>query len=105
MYVLNDFFNALRLFVQTHAELDIDIKLPMLNHHINGHIRFYSTKNLQNLVEKLVEDLTIVERCSWSSDYLSIWLKTELWASTVMKEILTSGCKYGCNNDHKGTVK
>ncbi|XP_060837255.1 DALR anticodon-binding domain-containing protein 3 [Rhopalosiphum padi] len=104
MYVLNDFFNALRLFVQTHAELDIDIKMPMLNHHINGHIRFYSTKNLQNLVEKLVEDLTIVERCSWSSDYLSIWLKKELWASTVMKEILTSGCKYGCNNDHKGTV-
>ncbi|XP_026813268.1 DALR anticodon-binding domain-containing protein 3 [Rhopalosiphum maidis] len=104
MYVLNDFFNALRLFVQTHAGLDIDIKLPMLNHRINGHIRFYSTKNLQNLVEKLVEDLTIIERCSWSSGYLSIWLKKELWASTVMKDVLTSGCKYGCNIDHKGTV-
>jgi len=44
MYILNDFYKALRLFVQTHAELDIDIKLPMLKHHINGHIRFYSTK-------------------------------------------------------------
>jgi len=52
-----------------------------------------------------VEELKIVERCSWSSDYLSIWLKKELWVSTVMKEILMSGCKYGCNDDHKGTVK
>lgn len=52
-----------------------------------------------------MEDLKIVERCSWSSDYLSIWLKKELWVSTVMKEILMSGCKYGSNDDHKGTVK
>lgn len=52
-----------------------------------------------------MEDLKIVERCSWSSDYLSIWLKKELWVSTVMKEILISGRKYGSNDDHKGTVK
>ncbi|XP_025197575.1 DALR anticodon-binding domain-containing protein 3-like [Melanaphis sacchari] len=104
MYILNDFFKALRLFVQTHAELDIDIKFPTSKHHINGHIRFYSTKNLQNLVEKLVEDLIIVECCSWSSNYLSIWLKKEVWASTVMKEILMSGCKYGSNDDHKDTA-
>jgi len=52
-----------------------------------------------------VEDLTIVERCSWTSDYTSIWLKKELFTSTVMKEILISGCKYGSNDEHQGTVK
>lgn len=104
MYILENFYKALRLFVRTHVDLDIDIKLPMMKHHINGHIRFYSTKDLQNVVEKLVEDLTIVERCSWSSDYTSIWLKKELWTSTVMKEILISGCKYGSNDDHQSTV-
>lgn len=104
MSILNNFYKELRLFVRTHVELDIDIKLPMIKHHINGHIRFYSTKDLQNLVERLVKDLTFVERCSWSPDYMSIWLKKELWTSTVIKEILISGCKYGSNNEHKGTV-
>ncbi|CAI6366367.1 unnamed protein product [Macrosiphum euphorbiae] len=104
MYILENFYKELRLLYGPHVELDIDIKLPAMKHHINGHIRFYSTKDLQNVVEKLVEDLTIVERCSWSSDYTSIWLKKELWTSTVMKEILISGCKYGSNDDHQGTV-
>ncbi|KAL5240793.1 hypothetical protein ACI65C_008203 [Semiaphis heraclei] len=104
MYIMDNFYKALRIFVRTHMELDIDIKLPTIKHHINGDIRFYSTKDLRKLVEKLVEDLTIVERCSWSLNYTSIWLKKELWTSTVMKETLLSGCKYGSNDEHQGTI-
>jgi len=44
MYIMDNFYKALRMFVRTHIELDIDIKLPTIKHHINGDIRFYSTK-------------------------------------------------------------
>lgn len=130
MCVLNDFNKSLRSFVRTHAALDIDVKLPTIKQRVNGHVRFYSAKvsntshwkldlvclnalnqhliavfqDLQDLIEKLTENLKTIDRCSYSPDYVSIWLKKDLWTSEVVKEILTSGHNYGRNEVYKGTV-
>lgn len=133
MYVLNDFNTALRSFVLAHAGLDIDIKFPTVKQHTNGHVRFYSPKvseinktlywctgtylywypdclfflflqDLQNLVQKLTDDLTVIDRCMYVPDYFSIWLKKELWTSSVIREILGCGCKYGHSDKYKPIV-
>lgn len=104
MYVLNDFDRALRLFIHDHAALDVDIKLSTDRQRFNGHVRFYSAKHLQYLVEKLTDEFTTVERCSYCSNYMSIWLKKELWTSAVVRQILDMGCRYGRNEELKGTV-
>lgn len=51
-----------------------------------------------------MKNFTIVDRCLWSPQYVSIWLKKESWMSSVVKEILTFGYKYGSTEQLKGTV-
>lgn len=130
MCVLNDFNEALRSFFRTHAALEIDVKLPTIKQQVNGHVRFYSAKvsdasfwrlysvclnvlnqrlitvfqNIKYLIENLVENSKTIDRCSYSLDYVSIWLKKDVWTSAVVKEILTSGRNYGRNEEYKGTV-
>ncbi|VVC32133.1 Aminoacyl-tRNA synthetase, class Ia, anticodon-binding,DALR anticodon binding [Cinara cedri] len=104
MYFLNNFNNTLRVFFHAHAALDINIKLPTTKQRTSSDIRFYLGKDFQNLVEKLMENLKVIERCLCSSDSMLIWLKKEIWTFTVIKEILDSGYKYGSSEEHNNIV-
>lgn len=44
MYALNEFKEDVRSFVRTHAEIDVDVKIPAGKESVNGHIHFYTSK-------------------------------------------------------------
>jgi len=132
MYVLNDFRRSLLSFVRHHSAQDVDLKMPTDRQRVNGHVRFYSAKvstirfstreivshkhlcqcgcsqfclqRLQHLVNKLVDEFATIERCLYCPDYMSIWLKKELWTAAIVRQISDMGSLYGRSEQFKGIV-
>ncbi|XP_050543618.1 DALR anticodon-binding domain-containing protein 3-like [Daktulosphaira vitifoliae] len=106
MYVLEDFVTKLTSFVSIYTDKKIALKLPTTKQNINGHIRFYitGTQNLMDLAEKIKKQFCIIDCCSNTHGHILIWMKKDLWMSSIINEILTKGSNYGSNNSYEGTV-
>ncbi|XP_025405224.1 DALR anticodon-binding domain-containing protein 3 [Sipha flava] len=98
MSVFIDICESIRLFFRTHANIEINISTPTIDPNENGHIRFYLKRNLEPVLKMLAENLDAIDHYHQFLDYASIWLKTDLWTDSVIKQILTQGSRYGSNN-------